>query len=455
MRTKILLASVMIFCISIILNLSLTSEIKAENINASAGESIQSKINIALSNSDDIDYIYIAAGTFEEQIIIVISSGKEIHLIGSGSESTIISLPSSMTGNVISCDGGGKIFLDDMKIMNGNRSGVYINNSVDIFINNCNIQNNLSTIGGGINNSGGNLRISETTISNNSAILYGGGIYNDGTLSIIDSKLTDNSSAGGQGGAIYNLGNLTVSNSSIFNNSASLYSGIASIIGIPNITNIATDNWWGAESGPYNSSNNPLGTGNSVADNINFYPFLVSDPFLPPVEPPDENDDAGVSQPPGNTGNNTAYSNDNSCLNGSYLVFQEGGSFSRNHYFNSYGSSSGGFIALLYHSVLGREPDAEGFGFWQEILESNSKSASEIAECFFFSEENISNIEAFENNDFIEYLYLSILFRNYDISGYEDCLKCMNAGASKQYLFDAFTNSEEWNGICAEFKLNP
>ncbi|MHB1345868.1 MAG: DUF4214 domain-containing protein [Candidatus Humimicrobiaceae bacterium] len=448
MRTKILFASVIIFCISIILNLSLVSEIMAENINTSAGESIQSKINIALTNSDDIDYIYIAAGTFEEQIIIVISPGKEIHLVGSGSDATIISLPASMTGNVISCDGGGKIFLDDMKIMNGNRSGILNKNMTEVTLNNCIIENNFSTFGGGINNVG-KMTINNCSINNNSSDLNGGGIYNDGSLIITDSKIINNSSSLSTGGGIYNAGSLNISNSTIANNS----DGIDTIS--TQAGNIAADNWWGTESGPYNASENPLGTGNSVSDNINFNPFLISDPFLPPVQPPDENNDEGGSQPPANTGNNTASSNDKSYLNGSYLVFQEGGSFSRNHYLNSYGSSPGGFIALLYHSVLGREPDAEGFGLWQEVLESQSKSASEIAECFFFSEENISRLEAFDNNDFIEYLYLSILFRNYDISGYEDCLKCMNAGVSKRYLFDAFTNSEEWNGICAEFKLNP
>ena len=86
MRPNLRFALVIIFCISIILNLSITSEILAENINTFPGENIQSKINVALANSDNIDYIYIAAGTFEEQLIIVITPGEELHLIGSGAE---------------------------------------------------------------------------------------------------------------------------------------------------------------------------------------------------------------------------------------------------------------------------------------------------------------------------------------------------------------------------------
>jgi predicted outer membrane repeat protein len=429
-------------------------------------EKIQPAINKALTNSDNIDYIYIAAGTFEERIIIVISPGQEIHLIGSGPDNTIISLPSGLTGNVISADGGGKIFIEGMKIMNGTRSGIRINNSTELTIQNCEISNNIGNIGAGIYNYGSTLNINNSTISNNSATLYGGGIYNDGTLSIINSKLTDNISTSGQGGAIYNLGNLTVSNSSISNNSAASYGGIASINGIPNIINMANENWWGSELGPYNAANNPLGAGNSIADNVSFSPFLTSDPFLPVQQednlPPDEGNGSDDVSPPisgnensTNTVNNSPPDNSNNILDSNYLFSQESNYFSLNHYLNFYSSPPKGFITLLYHSILGREPDIEGLDYWQQILESNSKNASDIAECLFFSEENISSIEEFDNSDFIKYLYQSILFREYDINGYDDWLSCMNAGATKQYLFNSFVASKERSDICSKFKINP
>lgn len=38
----------------------------------------------------------------------------------------------------------------------------------------------------------------------------------------------------------------------------------------------ATNNWWGATSGPHNASTNPSGTGNGASDNVTFTPFLTA-----------------------------------------------------------------------------------------------------------------------------------------------------------------------------------
>ncbi|MCX6383236.1 MAG: hypothetical protein NTV16_01945 [Actinobacteria bacterium] len=289
MRLKIQFVAIIIFCVSIIFNLLITSEILAEDINVAVVEKIQPAINKALTNSDNIDYIYIAAGTFEERIIIVIYSGQEIHLIGSGPNNTIISLPSGLTGNVISADGGGKIFIEGIKIMNGTRSGILNKNMTDISLNNCVIEKNFSTFGGGINNIG-NMVINNCIINDNSTNLNGGGIYNDGSLNINNSKITNNSSILSTGGGIYNAGILNISNSTIASNNALNYGGIDTISSSQD--NIAINNWWGSELGPYNAANNPLGVGNSIADNVSFSPFLTSDPFLPVQQednlPPDE-----------------------------------------------------------------------------------------------------------------------------------------------------------------------
>jgi hypothetical protein len=436
----------------------------AETINISLAEKVQPAISQALANSDDIDYIYIPAGTFEEQIIIVIPTGQEIHLIGSGPDNTIISLPSAKTGNVISADGGGKIYIEGIKIINGTRSGISINNDTYVYLNNCAICNNSNNIGGGINNYGGNLIITNSVIENNNSILNGGGIYNDGSLNISNSKITNNSSVLSTGGGIYNAGILNISNSTIKSNTAINYGGIDTINPLQN--NITVNNWWGSELGPYNTVNNPLGVGNSVADNVGFSPFLTSDPFIPvqPEDklPPDEGNGSNDDPPPmsgnesGSNNINNSPVNNSSNISGSPYFFSQGSNyFSFNHYLNSYGSPAKGFIALLYQSILGREPDIEGLDYWQQILENNSNNASGIAGCLFFSEENIARIKEFDNNDFIKYLYQSILFREYDINSYEGWLNCMKSGATEQDLFDSFVASKEWADICFKFGINP
>jgi hypothetical protein len=46
----------------------------------------------------------------------------------------------------------------------------------------------------------------------------------------------------------------------------------------------AEDNWWGNASGPYHSTN-PTGSGNAVTDNVDFDPWLTTDPCgISPVE---------------------------------------------------------------------------------------------------------------------------------------------------------------------------
>jgi CSLREA domain-containing protein len=86
------------------------------------------------------------------------------------------------------------------------------------------ISNGSRELGGGIYNEG-DLTVSGSTISGNSAEIDGGGIYNIGTLTVTDdSTISDNtaegSSNGSFGGGITNWGTLTVSGSTISGNTA-------------------------------------------------------------------------------------------------------------------------------------------------------------------------------------------------------------------------------------------
>jgi hypothetical protein len=78
--------------------------------------------------------------------------------------------------------------------------------------------------GGGIQNTGGTVTITSSTITGNSASL-GGGIYGSGTIAITDSTISGNVSQAGQGGGIYLAGagtgtSLTLANSTVASNQA-------------------------------------------------------------------------------------------------------------------------------------------------------------------------------------------------------------------------------------------
>jgi hypothetical protein len=97
----------------------------------------------------------------------------------------------------------------------------------------------------------------------------------------------------------------------------------------------------------------------------------------------------------------------------------------------------------------------EGFNHWVNLLESDIKDASDIAECLFFSQENKERMENLNNNDFLKYLYNSILFRDFDESGFNYWILELEKGKTKQDLFNSFTNSAEWEDICLKFKIKP
>jgi Zn-dependent metalloprotease len=95
--------------------------------------------------------------------------------------------------------------------------------------------------------------ISANTIYNNS---YGIQLGTNANASITNNAITNNSSYG-----IYSSGPTAVA---------------------------ASSNWWGTGTGPYHATLNPSGTGNAVSDNVDFDPWLSSDPTLPDTTPPSE-----------------------------------------------------------------------------------------------------------------------------------------------------------------------
>jgi hypothetical protein len=70
----------------------------------------------------------------------------------------------------------------------------------------------------------GNLTLTNSTVSDNSASQGGGGIYNSGSLTLTNSTVSDNSSE--YGGGIYNSGSLTLTNSTVSDNSSEYGGGI-------------------------------------------------------------------------------------------------------------------------------------------------------------------------------------------------------------------------------------
>jgi hypothetical protein len=248
--------------------------------------------------------ISVSAGTYNENLSIGLE-GETISIVGTGSSKPVIYGGGSGTVISVKNVGGDPVndilILRNLAITNGvapNGGGIH-SSIYQLEVYDCNIYSNHATSGGGGISSTKDTLIDGCNISNNWAAsgVSGGGIeFSNGTLTITDSIISSNSAGGtntgdpfGQGGGIYfNNGTLNISNCSIYNNiTKSSGSGIESnAIQIYSTLN-ATMNWWGSSTGPYQSSLNAGGQGNSIIGSglllSNFYPWLTSDPFAAPA----------------------------------------------------------------------------------------------------------------------------------------------------------------------------
>ena len=120
-----------------------------------------------------------------------------------------------------------------------------------------------------------------------------------------------------------------------------------------------------------------------------------------------------------------------------------------------YGPTPEGFVKMLYDTILGRLYDDSGFDYWKEQLNTGVFTASQIAERFVFSGELSSKVEKMDNEEFITFLYRSLLSRTPDSSGFKNWVDYMDSGASKLDTLRAFMSNKEWHDICHMFNVAP
>ncbi len=128
---------------------------------------------------------------------------------------------------------GGNLTLDNITVRNGcadpsSGGGIFVDTNGQLTITNSTISGNSAKFegggsggGGGIENNGGTVTITNSTISGNLSFAFAGGINNfggTGTVTITNSTISGNS-AQNDGGGIWNGGTLTITNSTISGNS--------------------------------------------------------------------------------------------------------------------------------------------------------------------------------------------------------------------------------------------
>ncbi|MBI2303319.1 MAG: carboxypeptidase regulatory-like domain-containing protein [Chloroflexi bacterium] len=163
-------------------------------------------------------------------------------------------------------------FIDHSTIRNNNKSGIYANSSSGLRISNNTISGN-TALSGGIYTYGGTVTISGNTIISNTASYYSGGIYTDyGTVAISGNTISGNTGyyGGGistPGGTVTILGN-TIANNSASSSGGGIYTGYgtATISGNTISGNIG---YYGG--GIFTEGGTKTISGNTISGNTGYY----------------------------------------------------------------------------------------------------------------------------------------------------------------------------------------
>ena len=110
------------------------------------------------------------------------------------------------------------------------------------------------------------------------------------------------------------------------------------------------------------------------------------------------------------------------------------------------------FATRLYTECLGREPDAEGLAFWSLALTNLDITGTEAAHEFFYSAEfNSFNLS---NTELVTKMYKALLGRDPDSEGLSFWVENMDNGMTKDQLFENFSTSPEFTGICVNYAID-
>ncbi len=111
-----------------------------------------------------------------------------------------------------------------------------------------------------------------------------------------------------------------------------------------------------------------------------------------------------------------------------------------------------GFVKRLYTLALGRDgvADAE-IASWADVLISGESNGVDAGYGFVFSDETKG--KNLSDGDFVEMLYLTFMDRASDEGGKSAWVSQLEAGVTREKIFEGFVMSDEFKGVCAEYGI--
>jgi hypothetical protein len=242
----------------------------------------QLQAEVAQANTDNASDVITFACSGDIKLSSTLKITGSMTLDGSGQS---VTLDGGNSTQVLYVNNGVTFTLKALTIAHGVRAlnalrtstsagGGLDNEGGTVTISNSTFSGNSASYGGGLENGYGTVSISNSTFSGNSApgpapTASGGGLDNfGGTLSISNSTFSGNSASGGQGGGLFNYGGpLSISNSTFSGNSASYGGGGLSSGGPSSISGSISNSTFSGNSASYGgglSNGGPLSISNST-----------------------------------------------------------------------------------------------------------------------------------------------------------------------------------------------
>lgn len=120
---------------------------------------------------------------------------------------------------------------------------------------------------------------------------------------------------------------------------------------------------------------------------------------------------------------------------------------------SAYSRNTEGFVTRMYDVVLGRKPDAAGLKSWTSQLNSGKKTAADIVDGFFFSDEYKGKKKSADN--MVTDCYKAMLDRSPDAKGKADWKRRLDIGMTIQAVCKGFVGSNEFKGLCSTYGIKP
>ena len=108
-----------------------------------------------------------------------------------------------------------------------------------------------------------------------------------------------------------------------------------------------------------------------------------------------------------------------------------------------------GFVYRMYKTVLGREPEEEGFHYWVNLLESGTFTAADVVHGFFNSVEYQNAGKT--NEEIVKDCYYTMLNRLPDEPGYKFWNNRLNIGMTYESIIAGFVESDEFTRLANNY----